>query len=68
MIDPIGGLIKIARKKVLEGRSSYTAYSKECTCEVEVAALSYPQTSPMSKVVTQSTRERYSRCATHPLT
>lgn len=67
MIDPIGGLIAVARKKVLEGRSSYTAYSKECSCEVDVAALSAPQTSPLSKRVTQSTRERYSRCSEHPI-
>lgn len=65
MIDPIGGLIAVARKKVLSGRSEYTAVAANCTCEVVVAALSAPQVAPLSKIVTQSTRERYSRCVEH---
>lgn len=67
MSDPIGGLIAIARKKVLNGQASYTAYAKECTCYVEVSAISAPTTAPLSKQVMQSTREHYSRCSDHPV-
>jgi hypothetical protein len=65
--DPIGGLIVIARNKVLKGQATYTAYAKECTCHVEVSALNPPTTSPMTKQVMQSTREHYSRCTLHPV-
>lgn len=67
MDDPISGLILIARKKVLNGRDSYVAFSKECTCNVEVAAISAPSTSSVSGFTVQSTRERYSRCTEHKL-
>ncbi len=67
MYDPIGGLIAIARKKVIEGRESYTARAKSCTCEVEVNAISAPTVSPLTKQTVQSTRERYLRCFDHPV-
>lgn len=67
MDDPISGLILIARKKVLSGRDSYTAYAKTCTCYVEITAISKPTISPLSEQVMQSTREHYSRCVDHKL-
>lgn len=65
MIDPVSGLIGVARKKVLAGKDTYTAYAASCSCYVEVSALSPPTTAPISGLVMQSTRERYSRCVEH---
>jgi hypothetical protein len=62
MIDPIGGLIAIARKKVDQGREGYTAYAKSCSCFVEVNLLGRRKPSG-----TNSTREHYSRCSDHPV-
>lgn len=67
MTDPIGGLIAIARKKVLGGRDSYTAKAANCGCQVEVSALNPPTEAPLSGTIMQSTRERYDRCSDHPV-
>ena len=67
MSDPIGDLIATARKRVLNGKESHTASSPDCSCYVEITALSRPRRSSFSGLITQSTREHYSRCHLHPV-
>lgn len=62
MINPIGELIAIARKKVDDGRESFIAESKDCGCYVEVSLLGRRK-----RPGGNSTREHYSRCHLHPV-